>query len=218
MKIGLVDDHSLIRDYLRIMFSKIETDDVVLEAGNGVELMNKLAELEVERLPDVLIIDISMPIMDGFESVSLVRSNYPSINIIVLTMRDDENSIIRMVRLGVKSYLTKHGPTENIHTALKMVADQKSYFPDDITDIIVNFLKKEGQVDKDNLTAANLTEREIQFLKLSCGSQTYPEIAKEMGLSVRTIDGYREALFSKFGVKSRVGLVLAAIKAEIIEI
>jgi len=210
MNIGIVDDHKLFRDGVRMA---IENSDVkvTLEAENGEDLLKKLKSIGKAQRPSVLLLDINMPIMDGFETANWLRLNHPEIKVIILTMIDSAEAVLRMIKLDVKSYLTKVCSSETLLKAIRAVNDGGDYFPERITNIIVNSLR-ETNSKKSDIKASDLSEREIQFLKLIATEKNYGEIAEEMRISQRTVDGYREELFAKLHVKTRVGLALKAVK------
>ena len=217
MKIAIIDDHKLFRDGLKSLFSKSNVS-IVAEAINGVDLIDKLKSLNKVLIPDIFIVDVNMPIMDGFETVDWLRTNYPDKGIIILSMRSDTDTVLRMVRLGVKSYLTKDINVDILLNAIKMVQNQQFYFPEEITSIIVNSLQEDKKNEKQNIKLSELSEREIQFMKQIATEKTYKEIAIEMKISLRTVDGYRDALFSKLNVNTRVGLAFMAIKFGLVSI
>jgi two-component system, NarL family, invasion response regulator UvrY len=210
MNIGIVDDHSLFRDGLKHILKDKEFV-VTMEASNGMDMAEKLAKLPKAKVPGIMVVDINMPIMDGFEAVLWLKKNHKEIKVMVLTMRFDEDSIIRMLKLGVNCYFTKIVEQNELLKALRVINKEGQYFTKDITNTLVDNLKQENKSDKSSKVQL-LTENEIRFIKLACSESTYPEIAKQMGLSGRTIDGYREIVFSKLGIKSRVTLALFAVK------
>ena len=216
MKIGLVDDHKLFMDGIKHILKGKEFD-ITLEANNGMDMAQKMARLPKIKIPDIMIIDISMPVMDGFAAVSWLKKNHKEVKIMILTMKNDENSILRMLKLGVDSYYTKIAEEDELINALKTIMTEGKCFTKEITNILVDNLKHENgstKTSKMNL----LTENEIKFIKLACSELTYSEIANELGLSSRTVDGYREIIFSKLGIKSRVTLALFAVKNGLVKL
>jgi len=215
MNIGIVDDHEIFRDGLKTLLPPDEMK-ITLEAENGIDMIDKLKTIQKEKIPDVLLVDIKMPVMDGYETVDWLLSHFPQINIIALTMFDNEDSILRMVKLGVKSYLTKNVNRKELLTAIRTVNDGHHYFTDKVTRFIVQSVQQQIKSTNSEIKINDLSEKEIKFLKLVCTEKTYSEIAAEMQLSLRTIDGYRESLFTKLNVKSRTGLVLFASKNQLV--
>ncbi len=225
IRLAIVDDHKLFRKGI-ISLIELYNDDrymVLLEAENGDDLIGQLSKTEI---PDIVIMDIEMPQRDGYQTVECLEKQYPDIKILVVSQVDREEAIIRMLRLGVKGYLSKNIEPEELRSALQAIYDKGYYYTDFITGKLIHSLQqeskqKEKQEKKQELnqsTWKQLNEREKEFLQLCCQEQTYEQIAKKMFLSPKTIDGYRNSLFEKFGVGSRVGLVLFAIKNELVKI
>ena len=221
VKIALVDDHHLLRAGLAELINGFAGYRVTLEAGNGRELTERL---DPANLPDVALLDINMPHMDGFATAEWLRANHPSVKVLALSMDDHESSIIRILRAGACGYVLKDAETSEFRTALDMLVARGFYYSDLVTGAMMANLN--GTVpggkgpnghggDQNGLSA-----REIDFLKLCCShlELTYKEIADKMCLSVRTIDGYREDLFRKLGVRSKSGLVLYAIRAGLVKL
>ena len=213
-KIALVDDHTLFRDGLLKLINDFKDFKVVIEADNGQDFIDKLSKAET---PDIVLLDISMKGMDGFETAEWLRVNRPEIKILALSMYDNENAVIRMLRLGAKGYILKDIRKHELHEALLSILNKGFYYSEMITGKLIHainsFDDKEGGHNLKELISLN--EREIEFLKLACSELTYKEIASKMSLSPHTIDGYRDSLFEKLNIKSRVGLVLYAIKNNI---
>ena len=207
-QIALVDDHNLFRSGIAALINGLKGYQIMFEAANGQHLMRKISP---KFKPHIILLDINMPQMDGIVTAQWLRSNYPEINIIVLSMFEDADKVLAMVKLGVKGYLLKDAEPYEFEQALSNVSQNEVYFPQFVTrHLISNFNKPVDTV--------KLNNREIEFLKLSGTELTYKEIADQMCISVRTVDGYRDQLFEKLQIKSRVGLVLYAIKNKLIEL
>lgn len=215
-KVALIDDHLLFRSGLASILSSNQIE-VVLDAENGADMIEKLKQLKKSCLPNIFIVDINMPIMDGFETVSWLNQNYPECKLIILTMYNEPEIVMKMIRLGVKSYLTKNLSPSELFQAISLVNDNKFYFPNEITGIIVSS-NQSLKESIDRTTRLSLTEREVQLLQLMCTEMTYKEIADKLHVSPRTVDVYRDNLFAKLNVKSRAGLILKAIKMNLITI
>ena len=207
-QIALVDDHALFRSGIAAMVNGLKNYSVLFEAANGQELTRKISP---KFKPQIVLLDINMPQMDGIATAQWLRSNYPEIHIVVLSMFEDAEKVLAMVRLGVKGYLLKDAEPHEYEQALNNVSQNEVYFPAFVTRHLISSFNK----PVDNI---KLNQREIEFLKLSGTELTYKEIADQMCVSVRTVDGYRDQLFDKLQIKSRVGLVLYAIKNKLIEI
>jgi two-component system, NarL family, invasion response regulator UvrY len=212
IKIGLVDDHSLLRSGLKDLLTKLNYR-VIFECGNGVELINTI---EKANLPDIVLMDINMPEMDGFETALWLKKTYPEVNVIALSMYDDENAIIRMVKNGAKGYILKDSNPMELKLAIESVMSKGFHYSDLVTGRLIHSIYQQDEEENNTRQVLNLGDKEIEFLKLAGTEMTYKEIAAKMHLSPRTIDGYRDALFDKLKIKSRVGLVLFAVKNGII--
>jgi DNA-binding NarL/FixJ family response regulator len=211
LKIVLVDDHVLLRNGLVNLVEKLGYF-VLYEADNGKDLMGKLGK---NNLPDVILLDIKMPEMDGFETARWLREHHPQIKVLALSMYDDENAIIRMLKYGAKGYIVKDSNPLELRTAINAVTTKGFHYSEVVTGKLLHTVQNNDDDDDDhhdNSLFLKLNEKELQFLKLAASEMTYREIAEKMFLSPRTIDGYRDQLFEKLNVKSRVGLVLFAIK------
>ena len=211
--IALIDDHVLIRNALKDLINRFDGFEVVLTASNGQDL---IAQLQTQPAPDIALIDINMPVMNGFATASFLTANFPSVKIIALSVNDDDESIIKMLRCGAVAYLLKDAETLQLKQTLQEVHTYGYYHNDLVTNTLMKSLRTQPKNHSKALVLLN--GREAEFLKLACSELTYKEIADEMCLAPRTIDGYREQLFDKLSVKSRVGLVLFAIRNGVIQI
>lgn len=212
-KIALVDDHVLLRSGLGALIQTFADYKILFEANNGKDFIHKL---NCEDLPDLVLMDISMPEMDGYDTSLWLKQNHPSVQVLALSMYDNENAIIRMFRAGAKGYVLKDANPAELKDALQSILHKGFYYSELVTGRLIssiNSLDKEENHLKDLI---KLNEREITFLKYVCTELTYKEIADKMFLSSRTIDGYRDALFEKLHVKTRVGLAMYAIKHGIV--
>lgn len=203
----IVDDHSLFAQALENFINTFDGYRVLYTVKNGDEFCRELKL--ASRAPDIALIDINMPVMNGIETTRWLTRNFPAIKVLALSMDDDEHTIISMLRAGAKGYLLKDINPAILQEAFREVMDKGFYYSERITNTVLNSLHKADPVQQP------LKDREIEFLKLVCTEKTYKEIASEMFLSPKTIDGYRETLFEKLQIKSRVGLALYAIKNRI---
>ena len=206
-KIALIDDHSLIRNALKELINRFDRFEVCIDASNGKDLIDKLCSFP---LPDIALVDINMPMMDGYETTSYLTQNYPQIKVLALSVNDDDESIIKMLRCGAIGYLLKDSETSQLQLALNEVVYKGYYHSDLVSNSMIKSIKSEQSIIKK--PSFTFHSREEEFLRLACSELTYKEIADKMCLSPRTVDGYRESLFEKLEIKSRVGLVLFAIK------
>jgi DNA-binding NarL/FixJ family response regulator len=208
IRIALVDDHRLFRSGIASLINNFNGYEVIFEAGNGEEMINKISQ---KNKPDIILLDMNMPVMDGSLTALWLRNNYPEIHIIVLSMFKDPEKVLSMIKLGVKGYLLKDSEPEEFERALKKVSEGDEYYPEFVTRLLVNSVNQAEEPTK-------LLPRDIDFLKLVATEMTYKEIADEMNVSVRTIDNYRDVLFDKLNVRSRIGLVRYAIKNKLIDL
>ncbi len=208
IKIALVDDHRLFRSGIASLIENLERYIIIFEAGDGEEMIRKI---NPKSKPDIVLLDINMPKMNGVAAAHWLRDNHPDIHIIILSMFEDANRVLTMVRMGVKGYLLKDAEPEEFETALQRVADNQVYYPEFVTRHLV------GSINLD-INLLKLNSREIEFIKLAATELTYKEIAEHLCVSIRTVDGYRDHLFEKLQIKSRIGLVLFAFKNNLIEV
>lgn len=210
----LVDDHALLRNGLASLVTNLGYN-VLYECSNGKQLIEKI---DKNNQPDVILMDISMPEMDGFEATLWLKKNFPLINVVALSMYDDENAIIRMIKNGARGYILKDTNPNELKQAIDSVMTKGFYYSDLVSGRLVHSIRDDDEENGKSKTkqVLDLSEKDIKFLKLVCTEMTYKEIAVQMNLSPRTIDGYRDELFEKLGAKSRVGLVLFAIKNGIV--
>ena len=208
----LADDHILLRDALANLIDKFEHFSVIARAANGAELI-QLVENGVAA--DIALIDLNMPVMDVYQTASWLAANCPKIKVVVLTMYDTEITLIRLLQTGVSGFLKKDINPEELNRALLCIAEGEYYYSNHTTHKIASLFLKTPD-NKSVLEKIRLADIEIEFLKLASTDMTYKQIAEAMHITPRYIDTYRDALFIKFGVESRVGLVICAVKNGII--
>ena len=213
-KIALADDHTLLRKGVANLVQNFGYT-VVLESDNGRELTESIAK---GNIPDLVLLDINMPEKDGYETSLWLKENYPDIKVLALSMYDDETAIIRMLKNGVRGYILKDAEPAELRTAIESVFNKGFYYSEMVTGRLMRTITDMEDEGNNTRKILNLTERETDFLKLACSEMTYKEIAAEMHLSHRTIDGYRDALFEKLEIKTRTGLAIYAIKNGIVKI
>jgi len=207
VKVAIVDDHKLVSKALENMISANEDLRVLMTCFNGQDFVSSLKESEEK--PDVVLMDINMPIQNGIETTREISELYPDMKIIALTMEDDEATIINMLKAGAKGYLLKDMSPETLFDAIRIVHEKGIFYTDIVTQSLLK-IKTEEKATKE--ITDSLKSRELDFIKLSCSELTYKEIADQMFVSPRTVDGYRDSVFAKLNVKTRVGIVLFAIK------
>lgn len=205
--IVIVDDHLLIAKAIASVIEQFGGYDILYEVENGQALTERFAILN--NIPDIVLLDISMPIMDGFATAAWLRQHHPAIKIMALTMQGDDESLIKMVKAGATGYINKNVHPLELQKALKDIVLKGFYYPDWATSKMLYALAKE---EHDYDSGIKLTQRETEFLEYTCTELTYKEIAEKMYCSVRTVETYRDSLFEKLSVKTRVALALYAVK------
>lgn len=213
--VALVDDHVLLRNGLASLVKSFGDYGVLFEANNGRHFID---QLQPRYVPDIVLLDINMPEMDGYETAIWLKKNHPEIKVLALSMYDNENAIIRMFKAGAKGYILKDCDPTELRTALDSIVRKGYYYSEMVTGRLIHTINQLDEEDSNIKQLVQLNEREIEFLKLACTELTYKEIADKMFLSPRTIDGYRDALFEKLNCKTRVGLVMYAIKNGIVSV
>lgn len=212
IQVAIVDDHTLLRNALAKLIDSFENFSVHFEAANGEDLKLILAK---KGIPDIILLDVNMPGMNGFETAEWLYKNYPQIKVLALSMLSDESTIIRMLKLGAKGYVLKSIDPEELQTALNSVIKKNFYLSEYISGKVIGGLNRNMEMPDDVIF---LTEKEKEFLRLICSDLPYKEIAEKMFVGQRRVEDYRNTLFEKLKVKSRVGLVLYAIKNGIFEV
>ncbi len=204
----ITDDHKLFRKGIIALLDDFDFIGETNEASNGAELLALLAK--IKTLPDVILLDIRMPVMDGVEAHKNIRKLYPEIKVIILTMEDDEQYILHLISEGVNGYLLKNADPDEMEKAILKVVENGYYFSENISTLVIK-----GMVKKDLTEVSpnvDFNERELQILEFICKEFTAGEIAEKLNLSVRTVEGYRQKLIDKAGVKNVAGLVIFAVK------
>lgn len=207
-KVVLVEDHTLLRKGLVAMVNSFEDYEVLFEVGNGKEMIDKL---DPGNLPDLVLMDVNMPEMDGYSSTSWLKRNYPDVKALALSMYDTENAIIRMFKAGVRGYIMKYCEPADLKLAMDAVMEKGYYYSEMITGRLIHTINRYDDAMEGTINPVSvLNDRELEFLRYACTELTYKEIASKMYLSPRTIDGYRDSLFDKLRAKTRIGLVTFA--------
>ncbi len=211
--IALTDDHVLLRNGLAGLLQNLG-HEVIFEADNGKDFIKKL---EDKTPPEIVMLDINMPEMDGYETSLWLREHHPSVKVLALSMYDNEKAIIQMLQNGARGYILKDSEPALLKRAIDDILEKGYHFSDLVSGRMIHSLNR---VDASNekLKKIQITEKEMTFLKFTCTEMTYKEIAEKMCLSPRTIDGYRDSLLDKLQLKTRVGLAMYAIKSGLVEI
>ena len=204
----LADDHILLRDALAKLINSFPQFSVIAVSANGSEVIKTI---EDGKVPDIVVLDLNMPIVDGFETAAWLKANHPQIKILILTMYDSEIALIRLLQVGVRGFLKKDIHPLELKDALLAVSDNGYYYSHQTTGKLGSLFGKNTDT-KATLEKSILSDVEITFMKYACSEMTYKEIALKMNLTPRIIDNYRDSLFDKLDVKSRVGLAIYAVK------
>jgi DNA-binding NarL/FixJ family response regulator len=211
IKVAIADDHALFRAGVRTSLMGRKDVELIAEADNGMQLLNLLKHIE----PDVILLDIQMPIMDGIQTLPEIRKLYPHIKVIILSMHNDHSMISKLMEIGANSYLTKNSDSENIYQAIKTCYEQEFYFNELTNKALLSGLRTK-RTEPGSPQEINLSDKEITILKLMCEEKTTKEIADIVEISPRTVEAIRDKLKTKTGAKSMAGLVMYALKSGII--
>lgn len=211
-RIALADDHALFRRGIANLLSEFDDIEVVFDVSNGKELQEALPK---NKDIDVILMDITMPVMDGYATTAWVIKNYPQINVLALSMFDEDMAVIGMLKAGAGGYVLKESTPLELYRAINEIKDKGVYLNEMVSGKMLRSVQTQDMNNKEGVT---LTERETEFIRLCVSEFTYKEIADKMKIAPRSVENYRENLFEKLQMKSRVGLVLFAIKNGIVKI
>ncbi|MEX0609492.1 MAG: response regulator transcription factor [Balneolaceae bacterium] len=208
IKIAIVDDHKIVRDGIRAMIEDEPGLDVVYEAEHGEQIVEFCNANEV----DLIVMDITMPVMDGIEATEIIKEKHSEIKVLALTMLNEDHHIRKMITAGASGYILKSSGKEELLKAIKMLIQDQHYFSDGATQSILKELVKPVISKSKSSSEVHVTERELEVLKLIVEEHTNQEIADKLYLSVRTVDAHRRNLLQKIGAKNTAGLVKYAVK------
>ncbi|CAM1365148.1 response regulator transcription factor [Tenacibaculum xiamenense] len=205
----VVDDHTLLSQAIESMVNTFDKFKVLYTCKNGKELSDKFTGSPM-NIPDIVLVDVNMPVMNGIETTQWVVENYPQVHVMALSVEDADNTILKMLKAGAVGYLLKDTQKEVLEKALLELMENGFYHTKEVTSLLIDSVS-----GKKNRSNVEFKENELKFMRLACSELTYKEIAEKMFLSPKTIDGYRDSLFTKLDVRNRVGLVMYAIKNKI---
>ncbi len=208
IRVAIADDYKIFRDGLKVGLAMDENLEVVLEADNGEELLHAIPT----TTPDVILMDLKMPIVDGMEATKEIRKKFSYIKVLVVTMYDDDKFIIHLMEIGANGYLLKNAHSEEIRKSIYAVHENGYYFNDLVNKALLKKLVLKGNLKPSFNQNIELSERELEVLKLICDEKTAAEIGKELYLSPRSVEGIRQRLIEKVGVRNTAGLVIFAVK------
>ncbi|MEL7120314.1 MAG: response regulator transcription factor [Bacteroidota bacterium] len=217
IQIAIVDDQKLFLKGLKLILSSFEDIELTLEAKDGEQLLHALKKNQ----PDVILMDLKMPKIGGIEAIKIIDSLYPSIKVIVLSMYDEERLINHTMKSGANSYLLKNEEPEVLHKAIRTVYEKDYYFTDYVSKALLKgqpIINGQHLLNLEISTRIGITKRELEILNLICNELTTAEIAKKLFISKRTVEGHRKNLLAKTGVKNTVGLVLFAIRNQLVDV
>ena len=215
INLAIADDHKIFREGLKAILEDQPSFRIMIEAGNGQELIQLLSE----KTPDVVLMDIKMPVMDGMQATAYIQEHFPGVKVLALSMYHEDKYIVNMMKAGASGYILKNAEPREIVDAVTTVHAREFYFNERLSVTLVKqLLGERGGIRDDGQKNVELNERETEILALICQECTNVEIAEKLFLSVRTVEGYRTRLFEKIGSKNVAGLVIYAIKHGIISI
>lgn len=204
-RIVIADDHKLVSSAFCTMVSDFKKCNVLYEVKNGKELLERFKNKKL--IPDLVLLDINMPIMNGFDTMKSLHENFPEVYVLCLSMNDDRESFLKMIELGAHGFISKIASEKDLEEAIHQVMDKGCYYTPEMADMLFRSMSQKKKAKQEILS-----DREKQFLTFVGTELTYQQIAHEMCLSPKTIDGYRNSLFQKLNIKSRVGLAMYAVK------
>lgn len=205
----VVDDHTLLSQAIEGMVNTFDKFKVLYTCKNGKEVEEKFSA-SPKNIPDIVLVDVNMPVKNGIETTQWVVENYPHVHVMALSVEDADGTVLKMLKAGAVGYLLKDTKKDVLEKALLEMMDNGFYHTKSVTNLLL-----ESVSGRNGKSSVEFKDNEIKFMQLACSELTYKEIAEKMFLSPKTIDGYRDSLFTKLDVRNRVGLVMYAIKNKI---
>lgn len=213
IKVLIVDDHLIFRNGLKLLLNDIPNVELIGSCSNGMDLLDSLQNMS----PDIVLIDIQMPVMDGVEAIKIASDKYPGIYFIVLSTFYNEEYLVRLMELGIKGYLLKNADALELSKAIQLVNEGKNYYSVDLLPFITNsFIKKRINEEEQSSLLGKLSKREIEIMQLICKGFTNKEIAEKCFISPRTVGGHRSNLLEKTGCKNTADMVYVALSKNLI--
>jgi DNA-binding NarL/FixJ family response regulator len=212
IKVAIADDYSIFRDGLKVGLNKDKNLEVVLEAENGEELLEQIETIR----PDVILMDLKMPILDGMEATKIIKKRFEDIKILIVTMYDETKFIIHLMEIGANGYLLKNADPGEIRKAIYSVHECGYYFNDIVNKALLKKLILKNNIKPSFNQNIEFSERELDVLKMICNERTASEIASALFLSPRSVEGIRQRIIEKVGVRNTAGLVMFAVKNGVI--
>ncbi|MGD1845538.1 MAG: response regulator [Salibacteraceae bacterium] len=214
INVGIADDHLLFREGIRLILDRDPQVQLILEASNGQELIDAI---EQGNQPDVVLVDLKMPVKDGMETTRELKANFPEIKILILTMMDQDDYILHLLDIGANGYLLKNSDAQVVVKAIHNVAQNGFYFSDQVSQVMLAGLKRKRKTPPALTGDTRLTEREREVLELICKEYTTADMAEKLFVSERTIETHRKNLMEKLGAKNTAGIVYRAMKEGVLE-
>lgn len=208
IRLALVDDHNLFRQGIKLLLEDIDSVELLIEAANGQELLDAMED----QIPDIILLDLEMPVLNGIETSKILKKTFPEVGIIILTMYDDEQMIAHLMEVGANGYLLKDTTEQELQKAIQSVYHNQFYFNDFVSKALLSGVKSNRKTQPKLGTEIHLTRRELEVLQLICEELTTQEMADKLFLSPRTVEGHRQNLIEKFAVRNTAGLIIKAIK------
>lgn len=206
--IAIADDYKIFREGLKKCIASDDSLEVIIEANNGEELISAFEK----TTPDVVIMDLKMPVMDGMEATQIIRARFPKVKVLVVTMYNEDKFIIHLMEIGANGYLLKNAEPDEIRRSIYAVYENGFYFNDLVSNALVKKLAIKDKINPSFNQNIELSQQELEVLKLICNEKTVEEIAKEIFLSPPLVENIRRQLIEKIGVRNTAGLVMYAIK------
>jgi DNA-binding NarL/FixJ family response regulator len=213
-RIAVIDDQAMFRKSLITLINCFSDCKVILDASDGIEMIKAI---DSTNLPDIVLMDIVMPNMDGYEATLWLKENYPQVKVLALSTVSNEQTITKMIRQGARGYILKDADPSELRQAFQEIEQIGYFYNENVSRELIKVMKR---LEENTFSPSNLkvTPREMVFLNLACSDRSYQQIADEMDVTMRTVDGYRDTLFRRFDVASRVGMVLFALRKGIIHL
>ncbi|MDZ4663593.1 MAG: response regulator transcription factor [Bacteroidota bacterium] len=213
INVGIVDDQLMFRQGMISVLKDYDELNISLEASDGKEL---LTMLENGNVPDVLLLDLEMPLMNGIETLQIIREKKIDVKVLIITMHDEEEMVVHLIEKGANGFLAKNEAIENVVEAITAVKQNNYFFNDKFSKAILHNLMSTEKIEP-KFASTKLNERELQIVQHICDELTNKEIAARLNLSNRTVDGYRERILRKIRAKNTAGIVMYAIKFKLIK-
>ena len=213
IQLAVVDDHNLFRKGMISILRQVPDFEVVMEATNGQEFLEKLTEHTI----DVVLMDLQMPILDGMRTTEIVKERYPDVKVVILSMQDEDQFVLHLMEIGANGYLLKDTDPEEVEKAIRKVHETDVYFSDFVSKIMLRKMSRKTQHENKVFNyKTDLSEREVQILRHICEGLTTAEVGDLVGISPRTVEGHRLRMMEKLGLKNTAGLVAFAIRNNLV--